>query len=169
MANLTTPFAHASSSHLLLPHLLPTQHYMAVTVKKISLLNLHVLRNDRSALDGAPLLARENVDDAALLSLARTVATAVGLPESTQFASPHPAKLFDFSTRARCVATCEVVVHPVLTPAHRPPIPHPLSHLLSYPPSLTAFPTPRLTSPSQPPSLTPLQVLGALQSARCRR
>ena len=74
-------------------------HYIAVTVKKVSLLNHRVLRKDRSALDGAPLLSRENVDDEALLKLARTVATVIGLPETTAFAHPHPAKLFDFSTR----------------------------------------------------------------------
>jgi len=35
--------------------------------------------------------------------VARKVATCVGLPESTKFCDFHPAKLFDFSTRARCV------------------------------------------------------------------
>lgn len=84
-------------------------HYIAVTVKKVSLLNRKVLRQDRSGLNGAPLLARENVDDTALLSLARTVADACGLPETTEFASPHPAKLFDFSTRARCLAPFKVL------------------------------------------------------------
>uniref|UniRef100_A0A7S2NAN0 [F-actin]-monooxygenase MICAL1-3-like Rossman domain-containing protein n=1 Tax=Haptolina brevifila TaxID=156173 RepID=A0A7S2NAN0_9EUKA len=84
-------------------------HYIAVTVKKISLLQRGVLLQDRSALNGAPLLGRANVDDQALLSLARVVATHVGLPETTQFAQPHPAKLFDFSTRARCLVPFKVL------------------------------------------------------------
>lgn len=78
-------------------------------MKKASLLSHGVLRKDRSALDGAPLLSRDNVDDPSLLVLARTVASAVGLSESTRFAAMHPAKLFDFSTRARCLAPFKVL------------------------------------------------------------
>ena len=84
-------------------------HYIAVTVKKVSLLGHGVLLKDRSALDGAPLLGRDNVNDAALLKLARTIVTHVGLPESTAFAPVHPAKLFDFSTRARCLCPFKIL------------------------------------------------------------
>ena len=84
-------------------------HYIAVTVKKASLLLHRVLLHDRSALEGPPLLARENVSDAALLVVARTIASHVGLPETTPFCAHHPAKLFDFSTRARALAPFKVL------------------------------------------------------------
>jgi len=84
-------------------------HYIAVTVKKASLLLHRVLLHDRSTLDGPALLARENVSDAALLVVARTIATHVGLPETTPFCAHHPAKLFDFSTRARALAPFKVL------------------------------------------------------------
>ena len=80
--------------------------YIAVTVKKVSLLSKGVLRQD---LPGQQLLTRENVDDEALLKFARTVATLIGLPAATPFCGHHPAKLFDFSTRARCLAPFKVL------------------------------------------------------------
>ena len=55
-------------------------------------------------LPSAELLTAANLHEPSLMQMARTVATTVGLPESTQFASHHPAKLFDYSTRARCLA-----------------------------------------------------------------
>lgn len=75
-------------------------HYIVITVKKATLLDFGVLRRDLPSLE---LLTERNVDMAELLRLARTVASAVGLPRDTPFCEWHPAKLFDFSTRARCL------------------------------------------------------------------
>jgi len=80
--------------------------YLAVTVKKPTLLAKNVLKED---LPGAQLLTRANVDDQALLQLARSVATLVGVPPATPFCNHHPAKLFDFSSRARCLAPFKVL------------------------------------------------------------
>ena len=66
----------------------------------------HVLRED---LSGSSLLTKANLDEAALMTLSRSVATIIGLPESTEFTSFHPAKLFDFSTRARCLAPFRIL------------------------------------------------------------
>jgi len=55
------------------------------------------------------MLTRENLDEQALLSLSRKIATLIGLPETTQFCDFHPCKLFDFSTRARCLAPFRVL------------------------------------------------------------
>jgi len=75
-------------------------HYIVLTIKKSALLSHGALKED---LPGAALLTRDNLDEAALMVLARKVADIVGLPSTTQFTSFHPAKLFDFSTRARCL------------------------------------------------------------------
>lgn len=80
--------------------------YIAVTVKKPALIAKGVLKQD---LPGQQLLTRENVDDAALLKVARTVATLIGVPAATPFCGHHAAKLFDFSTRARCLAPFKVL------------------------------------------------------------
>ena len=145
-------------------------HYIAVTVKKVSLLNHGVLLKDRSALDGAPLLSRANVDDAKLLTLARTVATHIGLPETTQFAQPHPAKLFDFSTRARCLAPFKVRLPLRLLP--RCPV-HPTSHLSRPTLYLLRFtshvPPPHANPPCQYPMLIPLSLLATSPSVEVRR
>ena len=95
-----------------------------------ALLSHGVLKED---LSGSALLTKANLDEENLLKLsrkvravcgpsleaacgscaptaaiaigtARQVCNIVGLPESTQFTGFHPAKLFDFSTRARCLA-----------------------------------------------------------------
>ena len=68
---------------------------------RAALISHGVLKED---LPGASLLTRANLDETHLMTLARKIATVVGLPESTSFAPFHPAKLFDFSTRARCLA-----------------------------------------------------------------
>ena len=81
-------------------------HYIVLTIKKASLLSHGVLREN---LSGAALLTRSNVDEDALMTLSRKIATLVGLPETTQFCDFHPAKLFDFSTRARCLAPFRVL------------------------------------------------------------
>ena len=80
--------------------------YIAATVKKPTLLAKGALKED---LPGQELLTRQNVDDEKLLHLARQVATAMGVPPSTCFCTHHPAKLFDFSTRARCLAPFKVL------------------------------------------------------------
>ena len=54
-------------------------------------------------------VSQENLDEAALMKLSRSVANIIGLPESTAFTSFHPAKLFDFSTRARCLAPFRIL------------------------------------------------------------
>ena len=77
-----------------------------LTIKKATLLAHHVLRED---LSGSSLLTKANLDEAALMTLSRSVATIIGLPESTEFTSFHPAKLFDFSTRARCLAPFRIL------------------------------------------------------------
>ena len=41
--------------------------------------------------------------------LAREIASLIGLPETTAFTDYHPAKLFDFSSRARCATPFRVV------------------------------------------------------------
>lgn len=79
---------------------LPSSHGQA------SLLSKGVLRED---LPGRLLLTRENVDDDALLKLSRLVATVIGVPPATPFCVHHPAKLFDFSTRARCLTPFKVL------------------------------------------------------------
>ena len=81
-------------------------HYLVVVAKKAALLHHGVLSED---LPGKSLLTKANLDEPKLLELSRKIATLVGLPESTQFASFHPAKLFDFSTRARCVSAFRVL------------------------------------------------------------
>jgi hypothetical protein len=73
-----------------------------VTIKKKSLLEAGALKQDQGL--SKDLLTSSNLDEAALMRLSRTIATVIGLPESTAFCGFHPAKLFDFSTRARCLA-----------------------------------------------------------------
>ena len=80
--------------------------YIAATIKKASFLNTGVLKED---LPGPALLTRENVNDEALLKLARQIATLIGISAATKFCNHHPAKLFDFSTRARCLAPFKVL------------------------------------------------------------
>ena len=80
--------------------------YIAATIKKASFLNTGVLKED---LPGPALLTRENVNDEALLKLARQIATLIGISSATKFCNHHPAKLFDFSTRARCLAPFKVL------------------------------------------------------------
>ena len=82
------------------------QHYMVVTIKKASLVSRGALRAD---LASAELLTKDNLDVPKLMELSREIATIIGLPESTQFCDFHPAKLFDFSSRARCVAPFRVL------------------------------------------------------------
>ena len=81
-------------------------HYIVVTIKKRSLLEHGVLKQD---LPQGEILSRANLDEAALLKLGRLIATALELPASTEFCEYHPAKLFDFSTRARCLAGFRVL------------------------------------------------------------
>ena len=81
-------------------------HYIVVTIKKRSLLEHGVLKQD---LPQGEILSRANLDEAALLKLGRLIATALELPASTEFCDYHPAKLFDFSTRARCLAGFRVL------------------------------------------------------------
>mmetsp|Transcript_25558 Transcript_25558/g.64966 ORF Transcript_25558/g.64966 Transcript_25558/m.64966 type:complete len:456 (-) Transcript_25558:303-1670(-) len=81
-------------------------HYIATCVKKKSLLELGVLRKD---LATEQLLKPANVDLNALMQLGRTVADCVRLPPSTEFCDFHPVKLFDFSTRARCLTPFRVL------------------------------------------------------------
>ena len=81
-------------------------HYIVVTIKKSALLSRGALRKD---LPSSELLTRANLDEAALMGLSREIANIVGLPPSTQFTSFHGAKLFDFSTRARCATPFRVL------------------------------------------------------------
>ena len=81
-------------------------HYIVLTIKKSTLLSHGGLKED---LPGAALLTKANLDEQALLVLARKVANIIGLPPTTQFTDFHPAKLFDFSTRARCLAGFRVL------------------------------------------------------------
>ena len=81
-------------------------HYIVLTIKKASLLSHGVLKAD---VPSAALLTAANLDEPQLMKLARLIATTVGLPETTVFASFHPAKLFDFSTRARCLCGFRVL------------------------------------------------------------
>ena len=55
------------------------------------------------------MLAPENVNLEPLLALGRELATFVGIPESAPLAAAHPVKLFDFSSRARCLAPFRVL------------------------------------------------------------
>ena len=81
-------------------------HYIVLSVKKATLLAHGVLRED---LAGAGLLTNTNLDEVALMALARAVASTLGLPAETSFATFHPAKLFDYSSRARCLAGFRVL------------------------------------------------------------
>jgi len=81
-------------------------HYIVVTIKKATLLKKKALREDKP---GSELLTRVNLDEAALMVLSREIATIIGLPETTAFCDFHGAKLFDFSTRARCAAPFRVL------------------------------------------------------------
>ena len=81
-------------------------HYIVLTIKKAALLAKSALREDKP---NAELLTKANLDEAALMVLAREIATIIGLPETTQFTDFHGAKLFDFSSRARCAAPFRVL------------------------------------------------------------
>lgn len=81
-------------------------HYLAVTLKKKTLLARGVLRKDEA---GTALLGSENVDLNALMAVGRELASFVGIPASAPFAEFHPVKLFDFSSRARCLAPFRVL------------------------------------------------------------
>ena len=77
-----------------------------LTIKKATLLAFGVLRED---LSGPNLLTKANLDEPKLMTLSRQIATVIGLPESVEFTGFHPAKLFDFSTRARCLAPFRIL------------------------------------------------------------
>ena len=113
-------------------------HYIVITIKKAALIDKGVLRAD---LPSAELLTAANLDEDALMRLARQVATIVGLPESTPFCDVHPAKC---------------------TPSPGPP--HRLT--ASPPPRLPAFDAPprRPTSDAPPP---PLRLFDFSSRARC--
>ena len=81
-------------------------HYIAATMRKKPLLAEGVLKADAV---GAALLHASNVDIEQLLRLGRNLATFVGIPDSAPFADFHPVKLFDFSSRARCIAPFRVL------------------------------------------------------------
>ena len=81
-------------------------HYIVLTIKKATLLAFGVLRED---LSGPNLLTKANLDEPKLMTLSRQIATVIGLPESVEFTGFHPAKLFDFSTRARCLAPFRIL------------------------------------------------------------
>ena len=74
---------------------------LSPSLAQASLLEHGALKED---LPQSQLLTKTNLDVPALLKLSRRIATVIGLPETTQFCDFHPAKLFDFSTRARCLA-----------------------------------------------------------------
>ncbi|KOO24578.1 mical-like protein [Chrysochromulina tobinii] len=81
-------------------------HYIAACVRKRCLLERGVLRED---LPVDLLLSPANVNLDALLVLGRVVATCCRLPATTRFCAFHPVKLFDFSTRARCLTPFRVL------------------------------------------------------------
>jgi hypothetical protein len=81
-------------------------HYIAATMRKKTLLTEGVLKADAV---GPALLHASNVDIEQLLRLGRNLATFVGIPDSAPFADFHPVKLFDFSSRARCIAPFRVL------------------------------------------------------------
>jgi len=81
-------------------------HYIAATMRKKTLLAEGVLKADAV---GPALLHASNVDIEQLLRLGRNLATFVGIPDSAPFADFHPVKLFDFSSRARCIAPFRVL------------------------------------------------------------
>ncbi len=75
-------------------------------MRKKALVSRGVLRADAS---GSQMLRRDNVDMGALLALGRLIADVVGIPKEAPFAEFHPVQLFDFSSRARCVAPFRVL------------------------------------------------------------
>ena len=56
-------------------------HYIVITIKKGALLAAGALKQDLAG--SANLLTASNLDEPALLRLSRTIATTIGLPEST--------------------------------------------------------------------------------------
>lgn len=75
-------------------------HFIVVTVKKSSLLDTGVLRND--AATALELLSHENVDLDRLYAFGRQLASSVGLSDDVPFADSHPVQIFDFSSKGRC-------------------------------------------------------------------
>ena len=63
----------------------------------------------RKRLPRAQLLQPENVDAEALRSMARLIATEVGLPAEARFCEVNPVQLFDFSSLARCEAPLKLL------------------------------------------------------------
>lgn len=82
-------------------------HYFVFGIKKQSLLEHGVLREDRPS--SRALLQTDNLDIVKLKDLARKIATKEGLPESTEFYPHNPVQLFDFSSRARCLESCKLL------------------------------------------------------------
>jgi hypothetical protein len=80
--------------------------YVAACVKKRSLLERGVLRED---LPSSGLLSPGNVDLSLLTKLGRDLAGVLRIPSHTSFCDFHPVKLFDFSTRARCLTPFRVL------------------------------------------------------------
>ena len=76
-------------------------HFIAATTKTAVLHKLGVVRARLGST--RETLAPANVDQDALRRLARTIASAVGIPESSPLCAQHGAQLFDYSCKGVCV------------------------------------------------------------------
>ena len=84
-------------------------HYIACTMRKKTLLSRGVLKEDVAGGAAAGLLSESNVNLEPLLQAGRELANFIGIPSDAPFADFHPVKLFDFSSRARCIAPFRVL------------------------------------------------------------
>ncbi|KAJ3268644.1 [F-actin]-monooxygenase mical1 [Borealophlyctis nickersoniae] len=95
-------------------------HYIVFTPKKHTLLDRHVLKEDDP--DPAHIVRSANVDRTNLESLARQVATAVGVPEDCGFLEWRSRKdpthvwrdvaIFDFTTKSTAAVASRLVTEP---------------------------------------------------------
>eukprot|EP00164_Ancoracysta_twista_P001670 GFYU01002192.1.p1 GENE.GFYU01002192.1~~GFYU01002192.1.p1 ORF type:complete len:593 (-),score=113.74 GFYU01002192.1:61-1839(-) len=89
-----------------LSYLKGSTHYLVSTIQKKAFLEHGVLTEDRPSVD---LLTADNVNYDKLIDMGRRIASTAGLPASTEFFQHNPVQIFDFSTRARCVAPAKYV------------------------------------------------------------
>ncbi|KAJ3129902.1 hypothetical protein HK098_007656 [Nowakowskiella sp. JEL0407] len=82
-------------------------HFIAATVMKQSLVDQGVFKMTKPTV--RECLHPENVDIEKLHGLARTLATAVNIPENAPFAAKNGVQIFNFSTKGLCVQYYKVL------------------------------------------------------------
>jgi hypothetical protein len=99
-------------------------HFIVVTAKKDSLFKFGVLKENKQVISDA--LHRDNINLDRLRDFARHLATAAGVPPTTQLSAAHGVNIFDFSCKGRLTepvsalvpknVTDENVHHPLVLP-----------------------------------------------------